>query len=192
MSKKVFDATCKVSACVCSSLPQNATNLLNLHLCTAAVWLIISVTQILKQNWILWTIPLKGCIAEKLNSSQLVTMSGFTLVERWILSVTSTDLHKFHGTLLIHYVSCCLGKWSDEWMLKRICQKCKLVKICSCDSGSDFFSYLVDGNVIYCPPRGKEVGCYVMYALCYGASIHIVMLMSFSTLPLFYVFFFIN
>jgi len=69
MSKKMLDATCKVSVCVCASLPQNATILLNLHLCTAALWFIISVTQNLKHNWILWTEPLKGCMAEKLNST---------------------------------------------------------------------------------------------------------------------------
>jgi hypothetical protein len=60
MSKKMFDATCRVSACVCASLPQNATDLLNLHLYTAAVWFIISVTQILKHYLFLCTGTLEG------------------------------------------------------------------------------------------------------------------------------------
>ena len=54
MSKKMLDATCRVSACVCVcvcvcvrvSLPRNATNLLNLHLYTAAVQCMISDTDL--------------------------------------------------------------------------------------------------------------------------------------------------
>lgn len=48
--RKCLMQLAKVSACVCASLPQNATNLLNLQLYTAAVWFIISVTHILKHN----------------------------------------------------------------------------------------------------------------------------------------------
>jgi hypothetical protein len=80
----MFDATCRVSACVSASSPQNATNLVNLHLYTAPVWFTNSVTQIIKKTEFCGLIPWKRCMLKKLNphSFCVVRMHVFTIVDR--------------------------------------------------------------------------------------------------------------